>query len=147
LHHFVIPPASVYAISRLAGHFFQLHVPLWAVILASVLSFPAVITFGILYNLRINEREAAKHGAILSACEGDEPGVQMNLYRWVKGLGLTPRDTRWSESVLREFGNLSSASLFFVLKAAFADSAPSGYWWMSSFGAGFSCHGALLEVS
>src|SRR5437660_1472688 len=34
---------------------------------------------------------AAKHGVILSACEGDEPGVQMNLYRWVKGLGLTPR--------------------------------------------------------
>jgi predicted homoserine dehydrogenase-like protein len=34
---------------------------------------------------------AKKHGAILSACEGDEPGVQMNLVRWVKGLGLIPR--------------------------------------------------------
>lgn len=34
---------------------------------------------------------AAKHGAILSACDGDEPGVQMNLVRWVRGLGLTPR--------------------------------------------------------
>ena len=34
---------------------------------------------------------AAKHGAILSAADGDEPGVQMNLYRWVKGMGLTPR--------------------------------------------------------
>jgi predicted homoserine dehydrogenase-like protein len=34
---------------------------------------------------------AAKHGVILSACEGDEPGLQINLYRWVKGLGLTPR--------------------------------------------------------
>jgi len=34
---------------------------------------------------------AKKHGVILSACEGDEPGVQMNLFRWVKGLGLTPR--------------------------------------------------------
>jgi len=34
---------------------------------------------------------AKKHGVILSATEGDEPGVQMNLYRWVKGLGLTPR--------------------------------------------------------
>lgn len=34
---------------------------------------------------------AAKHGVILSACEGDEPGVQMNLVRWVRGLGLTPR--------------------------------------------------------
>jgi predicted homoserine dehydrogenase-like protein len=34
---------------------------------------------------------ADKHGVILSACDGDEPGVQMNLYRWVCGLGLTPR--------------------------------------------------------
>jgi predicted homoserine dehydrogenase-like protein len=34
---------------------------------------------------------ARKHGAILSACDGDEPGVQMNLFRWVKGMGLIPR--------------------------------------------------------
>jgi predicted homoserine dehydrogenase-like protein len=34
---------------------------------------------------------AKKYGVMLSACEGDEPGVQMNLYRWVKGMGLIPR--------------------------------------------------------
>jgi predicted homoserine dehydrogenase-like protein len=34
---------------------------------------------------------AKKHGVIMSACDGDEPGVQMNLCRWVSGLGLTPR--------------------------------------------------------
>ena len=34
---------------------------------------------------------ADRSGVILSACEGDEPGVQMNLYRWVRGLGLIPR--------------------------------------------------------
>jgi predicted homoserine dehydrogenase-like protein len=34
---------------------------------------------------------AERYGVILTACEGDEPGLQMNLYRWVKGLGLTPR--------------------------------------------------------
>lgn len=34
---------------------------------------------------------AEKYGVILSACDGDEPGIQMNLYRWVKGLGLIPR--------------------------------------------------------
>jgi predicted homoserine dehydrogenase-like protein len=34
---------------------------------------------------------AKRHGVILSACDGDEPGVEMNLYRWVKGLGLIPR--------------------------------------------------------
>src|SRR5262245_22552807 len=37
-------------------------------------------------------RAAAKNPkVILSACDGDEPGVQMKLYRWVKGLGLIPR--------------------------------------------------------
>ncbi len=34
---------------------------------------------------------AQNHGVVLSACDGDEPGLQINLYRWVKGLGLTPR--------------------------------------------------------
>jgi len=34
---------------------------------------------------------AKKYGRVLSACEGDEPGVQINLFRWVRGLGLIPR--------------------------------------------------------
>src|SRR6266481_1467355 len=34
---------------------------------------------------------ARRKSVTLSACEGDEPGVQMNLVRWVKGLGLIPR--------------------------------------------------------
>jgi predicted homoserine dehydrogenase-like protein len=34
---------------------------------------------------------AREHGVTLSATDGDEPGVQMNLVRWVQGLGLTPR--------------------------------------------------------
>jgi predicted homoserine dehydrogenase-like protein len=34
---------------------------------------------------------AERHGVILSACVGDGPGVQMNQYRWVRGLGLVPR--------------------------------------------------------
>ncbi len=34
---------------------------------------------------------AKRYGVIMSACDGDEPGVQMNLFRWVKGLGLIPR--------------------------------------------------------
>ncbi|MBW4486469.1 MAG: Gfo/Idh/MocA family oxidoreductase [Trichocoleus desertorum ATA4-8-CV12] len=33
---------------------------------------------------------ADREGVILSACDGDQPGVQMNLYRFVKSLGLTP---------------------------------------------------------
>ena len=34
---------------------------------------------------------AKKHGVILSACDGDQPGVEINLWRYVKGLGLIPR--------------------------------------------------------
>ncbi len=33
---------------------------------------------------------AERAGVILSACDGDQPGVQMNLYRFVKSIGLTP---------------------------------------------------------
>lgn len=53
---------------------------------------------------------------------------------------------RYSAAMLREYGNLSSAFVYFVLEAALADDAPGGWWWLSSFGAGFSCHGALLKV-
>jgi alkylresorcinol/alkylpyrone synthase len=50
-------------------------------------------------------------------------------------------------AVLREYGNISSACVYHVLERALADSPRPGYWWMSSFGAGFSCHGALLQVT
>jgi predicted naringenin-chalcone synthase len=63
-----------------------------------------------------------------------------------KRFGLRPADLRYSAAMLREYGNLSSAFIYFVLEAALADPAPGGLWWLSSFGAGFSCHGALLEV-
>ena len=61
-------------------------------------------------------------------------------------LGLREDDLRWSAAILRECGNLSSPCVLFVLQAALNGSAPGGHWWMSSFGAGFSCHGALLHV-
>ena len=62
-------------------------------------------------------------------------------------IGLDAGDVSWSAGVLREFGNLSSPFVLFVLKAALEGHAPPGWWWMSSFGAGFSCHGALLRVA
>jgi alkylresorcinol/alkylpyrone synthase len=61
-------------------------------------------------------------------------------------LELEAHDFRHSAAMLREYGNLSSAFVFFVLEAALVDEAPGGWWWLSSFGAGFSCHGALLRV-
>ena len=61
-------------------------------------------------------------------------------------LELEPADLGYSAAMLREYGNLSSAFVYFVLQAALADQAAGGWWWLSSFGAGFSCHGALLRV-
>jgi alkylresorcinol/alkylpyrone synthase len=63
-----------------------------------------------------------------------------------KRFELAPDALRHSAAMLREYGNLSSAFVYFVLAAALADEAPGGWWWLSSFGAGFSCHGALLAV-
>ena len=62
-------------------------------------------------------------------------------------VGLTEDDTRWSAAILRDYGNVSSPCVYFVLQAALREEARGGLWWMSSFGAGFSCHGVLLDVA
>ena len=61
-------------------------------------------------------------------------------------LNLSESDVRHSSAVLHEFGNISSPTVYYVLDRALRDSVPDGLWWVSAFGAGFSCHGALLEV-
>lgn len=68
------------------------------------------------------------------------------LFALREHLDLSEQDLAASARVLREYGNVSSPSVFFVLQATLAGGAKGGYWWMSSFGAGFSCYGALLEV-
>jgi alkylresorcinol/alkylpyrone synthase len=68
------------------------------------------------------------------------------LQALARRLELDSGALRYSAAVLREYGNLSSAFVYFVLEAALADDAAPGWWWLSSFGAGFSCHGALLAV-
>ena len=68
----------------------------------------------------------------------DEVGSEMRL---------SGHDLAHSAAVLRDYGNLSSPFVLFVLDRALREGAPGGSWWMSSFGAGFSCHGALLEVA
>jgi predicted homoserine dehydrogenase-like protein len=35
--------------------------------------------------------KARAAGSLLTCCDGDQPGVQLNLWRYVQGLGLTPR--------------------------------------------------------
>lgn len=74
------------------------------------------------------------------------PGGREVLSALRDRIGLSEFDLRWSADILSQYGNLSSPSVFFVLEAALADSGPAGPWLMASFGAGFSCHGALLEL-
>jgi alkylresorcinol/alkylpyrone synthase len=74
------------------------------------------------------------------------PGGKTVLNALRDTLQLKEPDLAWSRGVLRNYGNLSSASLGFVLHAALAGNAPGGHWWLSSFGAGLACHGALVEV-
>ncbi len=62
-------------------------------------------------------------------------------------LELSEADLCWSGGILETCGNLSSPFVYFVLYAALNGGAPDGLWWMASFGAGFSSHGALLSVS
>ncbi|MGV8923291.1 MAG: type III polyketide synthase [Thermomonas sp.] len=62
-------------------------------------------------------------------------------------LSLSDADVVHSATILREYGNLSSAFVYFVLQAALAAEEPGGHWWLASFGAGFSSHGALLDVA
>ena len=104
---------------------------------------------------------AAEHAARVLAQGLDQRGLrQKDIATWVfhaggrtvlerlrAVTGLTENDTRRSADILASFGNLSSPFVLFVLQAALEDDAPEGWWWMSSFGAGFSCHGALLRVS
>ena len=62
-------------------------------------------------------------------------------------LGLTEKDTALSASILKDYGNMSSPFVLYVLKEQLAQDPQGGLWFLASFGAGFSAHGALLSVS
>jgi alkylresorcinol/alkylpyrone synthase len=106
-------------------------------------------------------RLAAEHAEqVLDRMLGEADLERADIAQWVwhaggrdvllaikNRLGLSEEQLEHSSAVLREFGNLSSAFVYFVLEAALAARPRPGWWWMSSFGAGFSCHGALLKVA
>ena len=106
-------------------------------------------------------RLAARHAAAVLDDVLSRQGVaRENIDTWIwhaggrkvlealqESLELSAAGFCWSSKVLSEFGNLSSPSVYFALQAALEGKAPGGWWWMSSFGAGFSCHGALLKVA
>jgi len=117
---------------------------------------------GMLRNILTREVPAlaAEHAYRLLITVLDRAGLQTtDVATWImhaggrdvllaleRRFGIDAGDFRYSAAMLREYGNLSSAFVYFVLEAALADDAPGGWWWLSSFGAGFSAHGALLSV-
>ena len=117
---------------------------------------------GMLRNILSREvpEVAARHvESLLAEMLSGYPLQRADVSRWIlhaggrevlaalqQRLNLSEHDLRLSVSVLAEFGNVSSPFVLFVLERALAESSPGGWWWMSSFGAGFSCHGALLKV-
>jgi predicted naringenin-chalcone synthase len=96
---------------------------------------------------------------VLSGLLNDAQLEKSNLAEWImhsggrdvlaalqSGLDLPAERLRWSAEVLREYGNVSSPSVIFALQKAIAGRASGGTWLLSAFGAGISCHGALLDV-
>jgi alkylresorcinol/alkylpyrone synthase len=74
------------------------------------------------------------------------PGGRDVLLEIGRELQLKPEQLEPSAAILRRYGNLSSPSVFFVLEEALKTSVPPGHWWMSAFGAGFACYGAMLKT-
>ena len=75
------------------------------------------------------------------------PGGQKLLLYLEEELGLSRRDTQFSWDVLREYGNLSSASVLFVLDEWMRKRRlKSGdYGLLAAFGPGFSAEMVLLR--
>jgi alkylresorcinol/alkylpyrone synthase len=91
--------------------------------------------------------EEARRSRVSRAAIAPDPACGRPAIAALQGtLGVSAEDLA-TAPMLREYGNMSSAFVYFVLQAALADDAPAGLWWLSAFGAGFSCHGALLEVA
>jgi alkylresorcinol/alkylpyrone synthase len=75
------------------------------------------------------------------------PGGQKLLLYMEEELGLSREDTQFSWDVLSDYGNLSSASVFFVLHECLnqRNASPGEYGLLAAFGPGFSAEMALLQ--
>ncbi|MDA7620953.1 stilbene synthase [bacterium] len=63
-----------------------------------------------------------------------------------KKFKLQHTDLEVSRKLLEKYGNTSSPFVLMALEEQIKRNAPGGYWWMNSFGAGFSSHGILLKA-
>jgi alkylresorcinol/alkylpyrone synthase len=89
----------------------------------------------------------AREGLSLQDFDGFllHPGGSKVLETAEDSLGLSRDQIRYSWQVLKEYGNMSSATALFVLKAALADGA-RGRYLLAAFGPGFSAYFVVLEL-
>jgi alkylresorcinol/alkylpyrone synthase len=89
----------------------------------------------------------AREGLSLQDFDGFllHPGGSKVLETAEDSLGLSRDQIRYSWQVLKEYGNMSSATALFVLEAALADGA-RGRYLLAAFGPGFSAYFIVLEL-
>ncbi len=89
----------------------------------------------------------AREGLSLQDFDGFllHPGGSKVLETAEDSLGLSRDQIRYSWKVLKEYGNMSSATVLFVLKEALADAGPGRYL-LAAFGPGFSAYFIVLEI-
>ena len=75
------------------------------------------------------------------------PGGAKVIGAYQESLGLDPAQLAVSRSVLRRYGNMSSATVFFVMEEALREQplAPGEYGILAVFGPGFSAELALVR--
>lgn len=89
----------------------------------------------------------AREGLSLQDFDGFllHPGGSKVLETAEDSLGLSRDQVRYSWQVLKNYGNMSSATAMFVLKEALADGA-HGRFLLAAFGPGFSAYFIVLEL-
>ncbi len=73
------------------------------------------------------------------------PGGSKVLETAEESLGLSRDQLRYSWQILKEYGNMSSATALFILKEAIADGA-QGRYLFAAFGPGFSAYFIVLDL-
>ncbi|HMO56215.1 MAG TPA: 3-oxoacyl-[acyl-carrier-protein] synthase III C-terminal domain-containing protein [Roseiflexaceae bacterium] len=75
------------------------------------------------------------------------PGGARVIDAYREALGVTDDDLRHTADILRCYGNMSSATILFVLQAFLAEGAPAAgeYGILAVLGPGFSCELALVQ--
>lgn len=88
----------------------------------------------------------AKHGLMLGDLDGYvmHPGGRKVLEGMESALGLSRHDLRHAWGVLRDYGNMSSPTVLFILERTLAEE-PSGRHLMAAFGPGFTGSFLLLD--